>query len=219
VGFHLIPKNAGRVKYLLARFYLCAGGERIKNYSKGDRYEKRVRINHMIRIPEIRVIDDEGEQLGVMATDEARRIAEEKGLDLVEIAPNVRPPVCKIMDFGKYKYEQSKKNRESRKKQHVTHLKEIKIRPKIEEHDLNFKMRHAEKFLQNRDKVKFTVIFRGREMEHLEHGYNLLKGIVERFSDIATVEKEPVRTGRIISLIMGPRSEKKSSKGGGEGNA
>jgi len=173
----------------------------------------------MIRISEVRVIDEEGNQLGVIATDEAKRIAEEKGLDLVEIAPNVRPPVCKIMDFGKYKYEQSKKARESKKKQHVTHLKEIKIRPKIEEHDLGFKMRNAEKFLMNKDKVKFTVVFRGREMEHLEMGYELLDGIKERFADIAAIEKEPVRQGRIISMIMGPVSEKKSKKGSGEGNA
>jgi translation initiation factor IF-3 len=173
----------------------------------------------MIRIPEIRVIDEEGEQLGIMATDKARAIAEEKGLDLVEIAPTVRPPVCKIMDYGKYKYEQSKKARETRKKQHVTHLKEIKIRPKIEEHDLQFKMKNAEKFLDHRDKVKFTVVFRGREMEHLERGYEMLKKIEERFSEIAHVEKEPVRQGRMISMIMGPRSERKAKKGGGTENA
>ncbi len=173
----------------------------------------------MIRIPEVRVIDDGGEQLGVMATDEARKIAEERGLDLVEIAPNVRPPVCKIMDFGKFKYEQSKKSRDSKKKQHVTHLKEIKLRPKIEEHDFQFKMRNAEKFLENRDKVKFTVIFRGREMEHLEKGYDLLKRITETFDEVATLEKEVVRTGRIISMIMGPRSDRKAKKGGGEGDA
>jgi translation initiation factor IF-3 len=173
----------------------------------------------MIRISEVRVIDEEGTQLGVMATDEAKRIAEEKGLDLVEIAPDIRPPVCKIMDFGKFKYEQSKKARESKKKQHITHLKEIKLRPKIEEHDLQFKMKNAEKFLSNKDKVKFTVIFRGREMEHLDKGYEMLREIVEKFSEIATVEKDAVRTGRIISLIMGPRSDRKSHKGGGEGNA
>jgi translation initiation factor IF-3 len=173
----------------------------------------------MIRINEIRVIDEDGEQLGVMATDKARTIAEEKGLDLVEIAPNVRPPVCKIMDFGKFKYEQSKKARESKKKQHVTHLKEIKLRPKIEEHDLQFKMKNAEKFLEMRDKVKFTVVFRGREMEHLERGYKMLKTIEEKFSDIAHVEKEPVRQGRMISMIMGSRSDKRAKKGGGEGNA
>jgi translation initiation factor IF-3 len=173
----------------------------------------------MIRIPEIRVIDEEGEQLGVMATDKARAIADEKGLDLVEIAPNVRPPVCKIMDFGKFKYEQNKKSRDTKKKQHITHLKEIKLRPKIEEHDLQFKMKNAEKFLDQRDKVKFTVIFRGREMEHLERGYKMLKIIEEKFADMAHIEKEPSRQGRMLSMIMGPRSDRKVKKGGGEGDA
>jgi len=144
-----------------------------------------------------------------LPTEEALRIAEEKGLDLVEVSPNSRPPVCKIMDYGKYKYEQSKKARESRKKQHVTHLKEIKLRPKIEEHDLEFKLRHAEKFLNNRDKVKFTVTFRGREMEHIELGMKLLDRIVERFSDIAVIEKEAVQIGKNITMILGPRSQKK----------
>ncbi len=155
----------------------------------------------------------------MMATEDARKIAEERGLDLVEIAANVRPPVCKIMDFGKFKYEQSKKARESKKKQHVTHLKEIKLRPKIEEHDLLFKMKNAEKFLEQKDKVKFTVMFRGREMEHLENGYEILERITERFSEIAAVEKTPVRTGRIISMIMGPRSDKKTKKGGAAADA
>ena len=163
----------------------------------------------MIRIPEIRVIDDEGNQLGVMATADAMKIAEERSLDLVEIVPNVRPPVCKIMDYGKFKYEQSKKARDSKKRQHVSHLKEIKLRPKIEEHDFQFKMRHAEKFLGNKDKVKFTVMFRGREMEHIDLGEKLLDRVVEEFSEIAVMEKPPIRMGRIISMILGPRSEKK----------
>jgi len=163
----------------------------------------------MIRIPEIRVIDDEGNQLGVMATADAMKIAEERSLDLVEIAPNVRPPVCKIMDYGKYKYEQSKKARDSKKKQHVSHLKEIKLRPKIEEHDFQFKMRHAEKFLDNKDKVKFTVMFRGREMEHIDLGEKLLDRVVEEFSGVAVIEKPPIRMGRIISMILGPRPDNK----------
>jgi translation initiation factor IF-3 len=166
----------------------------------------------MIRIPEIRVISDDGTQLGVMATAEAKRLAEEKNLDLVEIAPNVRPPVCKIMDYGKYKYEQSKKARDSKKKQHVTHLKEIKLRPKIEAHDLQFKLKHAEKFLESKDKVKFTVIFRGREMEHSELGMGLLQRIIGQFSTISTVEREPVMLGKIITMILGPKSEKKGGK-------
>jgi translation initiation factor IF-3 len=166
----------------------------------------------MIRIPEIRVIGDDGAQLGVMPTAEAKKLAEEKDLDLVEIAPNVRPPVCKIMDYGKYKYEQSKKARDSKKKQHITHLKEIKLRPKIEAHDFDFKLRHAEKFLLNKDKVKFTVIFRGREMEHIELGMALLNKVTERFAEISTIEREPVRIGRIITMILGPKSDKKGGK-------
>lgn len=183
-----------------------SGGERIRER------EKRVRVNRMIRIPEIRVIDDEGNQLGVIATADAMKIAEERGLDLVEIAPNVRPPVCKIMDYGKYKYEQSKKTRDSKKKQHLTQLKEIKFRPKIEEHDFQFKKRHAEKFLEQKDKVKFTVIFRGREMEHIELGQKLLDRIVEELSEISVIERSPIRMGRIITMILGPRSEKKKGE-------
>ena len=208
------------MEQLRVLFFICfPGGEQIKGRFDRERREKRTRVNEMIRIPEIRVIDEDGEQLGVMATDEARRIAEEKDLDLVEIAPNVRPPVCKIMDFGKYKYEQSKKTRESKKKQHVTHLKEIKLRPKIEKHDFMFKMKNAEKFLEQKDKVKFTVIFRGREMEHLEKGYELLNQITERFAEVAAVERSAVRTGRIMSLIMGPRSDKSSEKKTKKGGA
>ncbi len=199
-------------------FYF-SGGEHIKDKLSAEKKEKRTRVNDMIRIPEVRVIDDNGEQLGVMATEDARKVAEEKGLDLVEIAPNVRPPVCKIMDFGKFKYEQSKKVRESKKKQHVTHLKEIKLRPKIEEHDLVFKMKNAEKFLEQKDRVKFTIVFRGREMEHVEKGYELLQQITENFSEIAAIEKSAIRTGRIISMIMGPRSDKKTKKGGGPEDA
>ena len=152
--------------------------------------------------------------MGIMETKNALQIAEEQGLDLVEVSPHASPPVCRLMDYGKYKYEQSKKARESKKKQHVTHLKEIKLRPKIEEHDLQFKMRNAQKFLEQHDKVKFTVVFRGREMEHMEKGYQILEDITERFSEIATVEKPAVRTGRIISMIMGPVSDKKVKKGG-----
>jgi translation initiation factor IF-3 len=167
-------------------------------------------VNEQIRIPEIRVIDPEGEQLGVMATQEALKIAEERGLDLVEIAPNSRPPVCKIMDFGKFKYEQSKKARESKRKQHTTHLKEIKIRPKIEEHDLQFKLRNAEKFLNERDKVKITIVFRGREMEHIDMGRKILDRIVNQFTNIAIIEKDAVQVGKMISMILGPRSERKT---------
>jgi translation initiation factor IF-3 len=186
-------------------FVLLPGGGGIKEKER----EKRVRVNDQIRLPEIRVIDAEGKQLGVLQTQEALKMAEEQGLDLVEIAPTSRPPVCKIMDFGKFKYEQSKKARESRKKQHTTHLKEIKIRPKIEEHDLEFKLRNAEKFLTDKDKVKITVIFRGREMEHMETGRKILQGIVTRFADIAIIEKDAIQVGKMLSMILGPRSDRK----------
>jgi len=192
------------VELLLAFLLFLEGGRGIKDKD----LRNRVRVNEQIRIREVRVIDSDGSQLGVLPTAEALKIAEERGLDLVEISPNSRPPVCKIMDYGKFKYEQSKKNRESKKKQHVTHLKEIKMRPKIEEHDLQFKLKHAENFLSNRDKVKFTVVFRGREMEHIHRGKELLDKIIEQFSDIAIVEKEPVQVGRSISVILGPRTQK-----------
>ena len=202
----------GQMEHLPAFFFFeSTGGASIKERKR----EQRTRVNDMIRIAEVRVIDSDGSQLGVMPTADAKKIAEERELDLVEIAPHVRPPVCKIMDFGKYKYEQSKKAHETKKKQHVTHLKEIKIRPKIEGHDLDFKLKHAENFLLNRDKVKFTVVFRGREMDHLEMGYALLKKVTARFTEIAVVEKEATRVGRMMSRILGPTSERR--KGGGEG--
>ncbi len=193
------------MKRLPARFIFEPGGGDIKERER----EKRVRVNEQIRIPEIRVIDPEGNQLGIMPTPEALRKAEELELDLVEIAPTSRPPVCKIMDYGKFKYEQSKKARESKKRQHTAHLKEIKIRPKIEEHDLDFKLRNAEQFLLNKDKVKLTIVFRGREMEHIDLGRKLLDRIVNQFSNIAVIEKDAVQVGRMISMILGPRSEKK----------
>ncbi len=147
-----------------------------------------------------------------MPTEEAKEIARSRGLDLVEISPNVKPPVCKIIDYGKFKYEQSKKARQAKKKQHVTHLKEIKLSPSIEEHDINFKLKNAEKFLKKHDKVKFTVKFKGREMKHMELGYELLDKIREEFEDIATMEKNPQRLGKTLSMILGPVSKRK--KGG-----
>src|SRR5947207_1242625 len=123
-----------------------------------------IRINERIRVPQVRVIGDDGSQVGVVTVREALTMAQSKGLDLVEVSPTARPPVCRIMDFGKFKYEQSRKARKAKKKQHVTHLKEIKMRPKIEGHDYEFKMDHARQFLNARDKVKFTIMFRGREM-------------------------------------------------------
>ncbi len=172
----------------------------------------------MIRISPVRVVDEDGNQIGVMSNDEALDMARERGLDLVEIAPKAKPPVCKIIDYGKYKYEKSKKAKRAKKKQHVTHLKEIKLSTKIEEHDVNFKMKHAEKFLNNKDKVKFTIKFRGREMQHQEIGYELLDDIKERFSEISFVEKEPQRVGNTLSmtLVGKPGQEDDESDGGND---
>ena len=165
------------------------------------------RVNDRIRISPIRLIDEEGEQLGIVATDEARSLAVERGLDLVEVAPGARPPVCRLMDFGKYKYEQARKTREAKKKQHVIHVKEVKLRPKIEAHDIEFKMRHARRFLEDGDKVKFTLMFRGREVTHPERGRWLLEQVKGELSDVAVVESEIAHEGRTMTMLMGPSRE------------
>lgn len=161
-------------------------------------------MNRMIRVPEVRVIDSEGEQLGVMATDAALARAEEEGLDLVEVSPTARPPVCRIMDFGKYKYEQSKKQKESKKKQHTIHVKEVKFRPKTEEHDYQFKKRHAEEFLQKGHKVKITMMFRGRELDHRDLGMNMLARLEQDLAEVGNVERPAKFEGRLIVMYMAP---------------
>jgi translation initiation factor IF-3 len=172
----------------------------------------------MIKIPELRVVDEEGEQIGVMSNEEALQLAQERGMDLIEISPNAKPPVCKIIDYGKYKYEQSKNAHKAKKKQHITHLKEIKLSTKIEKHDIEFKMRNAEKFFAKGDKVKFTLRFRGREMQHQEAGYEILNLIKERFADTCTIEKAPTKMGRMLSMTLVGISDKKKL-GKGEENA
>jgi len=166
----------------------------------------------MIRIPEIRVIDEEGEQLGVMATQEALRLAEDRGLDLVEVSPSARPPVCRIMDYGKFKYEKNKKLKESKKKQHVIQIKEIKLRPKTEEHDYQFKKRHAEEFLRKGNKVKFTIIFRGRELDHRELGFKILKRAEEDLAHVGEVERPARFEGRLMIMYMKPFPAKPEGK-------
>jgi translation initiation factor IF-3 len=134
--------------------------------------------------------------------------AREKGMDLVEVAPNARPPVCRIMDYGRYKYEQAKAEREAKKKQHVTQMKEIKMRPNIEEHDFEFKTRHIKRFLQERDKVKVTIMFRGREMAHTENGKEVLDDVIEEIGDLAIVEQQARLEGRNMFLILAPNTRK-----------
>jgi len=169
-------------------------------------------VNDRIRIPQVRVIGPDGEQVGILGIREALAYAQERLLDLVEVSPTARPPVCRVMDFGKYKYEQSKKQQKARKKQHVTHLKEIKLRPKIEEHDYAFKVGNGRKFLEKHDKVKFTVTFRGREMAHPEAGFRLIERVVKDLEAIGQVENPPRMEGRSIVLLMVPRSAASGAK-------
>jgi translation initiation factor IF-3 len=160
----------------------------------------------MIRIPQVRVVDEEGAQLGIMPTQEALQFAEEQGFDLVEVAPNERPPVCRIMDYGKYKYQRSKRQQLAKKKQKVILVKEIKLRPKTEEHDYQFKIQHVKRFLQEGHKAKVTVIFRGREMAHTELGRRVLDRIIDDLEEVATVEQMPKQEGRNMTLVLSPRA-------------
>jgi len=163
-------------------------------------------VNHGIRARQVRVIGDQGEQLGVITVTEGIRIAEEKGLDLVEVAADASPPVCRIMNFGKYQYGQEKKKREARKKQKTVAIKEIKIRPKIEEHDYQVKLRSAQKFLNHKDKVKVTMMFRGREISHMELGKRILDRMVNDLSDLSQVEKPAKHEGRSMILFLAPKT-------------
>jgi translation initiation factor IF-3 len=160
----------------------------------------------MIRVREVRVVGADGTQLGIMVTSNAQRLAEEEGLDLVEVAPNERPPVCRIMDYGKYKYQKSKRLQQAKKKQKIILVKEIKLRPKTEEHDYRFKTQHVRRFLQDGHKAKVTVVFRGREMAHTELGRRILDRVIGDLEDVATVEQLPKQEGRNMTMVLGPRS-------------
>ena len=166
---------------------------------------KDARINREIRAREVRVIDPEGKQLGVLPLVEALRLSTNFELDLVEVSSKSDPPVCRIMDYGKFKYQQSKKQQEARRRQTTIQVKEVKVRPKIEEHDMAFKLKHIRRFLADRDKVKVTMIFRGREMAHQDRGYAILKQMAEALVDVALVEQEPKHEGRTLFMIMAPK--------------
>ena len=160
------------------------------------------RVNESITAPEVRLIDAEGEQIGVVATNKAIEQAYEAGLDLVEVSPNAKPPVCKILDYGKYKYEQQKKAAEARKKQKTVDVKEVKIRPGIEEHDYQVKLRNARRFLEAGDKVKVTMRFRGREMAHQDIGLEVLGCMVEELADVGKVDLKPKMEGRQAIMVL-----------------
>lgn len=184
------------------------GGNGIKGKRKQQKNsrEVRARINHAIRCEEVRVIDENGEQLGVISVQTAQEKADEVGLDLVEVSASAKPPVCRIMDYGKYRYEQSKKQAEAKKKQATVEVKEIKLRPKTEKHDLDFKIRNIRKFLDNKNKVKITLRFRGREIVYAGSlGRDLLKRVAESLDDVATVIQEPKMEGRQMAMFVAPK--------------
>ena len=168
--------------------------------------KQELRINDEIVAKEIKLIDDEGAQLGVMSVADALAIAEEKGLDLVEVAPNATPIVCKIMNYGKYKYEQARKEKEAKKKQKVVEVKEIRLSPTIDTHDFEFKAKNARKFLEDGDKVKATIKFKGRELNNTSFGANVLNKFAESLEDVGIADKEPKLEGRNMMLIISPKN-------------
>lgn len=163
-------------------------------------------------MPQVLLIDDVGNKLGVVQTGQALQMARDKGLDLMEVAPNAQPPVCKICDFGKYKYEKKKKDHQARKKQVVVKIKEVQLRPQTEQHDLDYKFRNARQFLEDGDKVKVTLMFRGREVAYADQGYKMLKQMVELLKDVALIEAPPKLEGRKMIMVLGPAPKKPGQK-------
>ncbi|WP_432534849.1 translation initiation factor IF-3 [Kineococcus arenarius] len=170
------------------------------------------RINDRIRVPEVRLVGPNGEQVGIVRVEDALRLADEAGLDLVEVAPTARPPVCKLMDFGKFKYESDMKAREARKNQTNTILKEIRFRLKIDPHDYGTKKGHVERFLKAGDKVKVMIMFRGREQSRPEMGFRLLQRLAEDVADLGSVESSPRQDGRNMVMVIGPHKKKAEAK-------
>jgi translation initiation factor IF-3 len=179
------------------------------------------RINERIRVPEVRVIDDEGAQVGVMQIADALEFAQTRELDLVEVAPEARPPVCRVLDYSKYKYEQAQKQKQARKHQQQITVREIKFRPKIAQHDYDTKKHHVERFLRHKDKVKITIMFRGREVTHPERGTAILDRLADELSELGVVEQRPMQEGRNMTMMMAPSKGVLSGRvgEGGEGAA
>ncbi|MCX7775532.1 MAG: translation initiation factor IF-3 [Rectinemataceae bacterium] len=178
--------------------------------------EKDLRINEQIRVREVRLIDEKGEQRGIVPTLEALKIARELGLDLVEVAPQSVPPVCKLLNYGKFKFEQEKKIKDAKKRSKVTELKEIRMQPKIAEHDLDFKANHVREFLEDGNKVKVTIRFRGRELAHTEIGEDILKRILAKLEGCYVLERPPAMEGRFMSMVLQPKTGAVKKQTGGE---
>ncbi len=182
-----------------------AGHARLCLSFKGWTISINLRTNERIRVREVRLIDHNGAQVGIVPTFKALEAAQDVGLDLVEVSPEARPPVCKIMDYGKYKYTSEKKEKEARKNAHTIHTKEIKIRPKIDRHDLDVKVRHVKEFLEAGDKVRMLIVFRGREMAHQEFGREVMNRALEALKDVATVEQNAKMEGNSLFVLLGAK--------------
>ncbi len=169
-----------------------------------------MRINERVRVPAVRLIDHENKQVGIVKTIEALNIAREVGMDLVEVSPNSDPPVCRLMDYGKWKYDQKKKDHKAKVKQHIVSLKEVRLRPKTDTHDRDFKMKQARQFLTKGNKVQFTMMFRGREMMHLDLAEDTFKTLAEQLSDIGKIEQPAKRMGRRLMMVMAPQVHNKA---------
>lgn len=174
------------------------------------------RINERIRVPQVRLIDENGAQVGIVPTYEALSMARDRGLDLMEISPNAQPPVCKICDYGKFKYEKKKKEHEARKKQTVIKVKEVQLRPQTDDHDLDYKFKNIRQFLEDGDKAKVTVMFRGREITYSEQGFKMMRQLQEMVKDVAVVEAPPKLEGKKLIMILAPAPAGKKSGGGPE---
>ena len=175
-------------------------------YSNRKKHQRDLpKINQNVRFPEVRVIDSNGDQLGVMDTRDANRLADERELDLVLVSETAKPPVCRIMDYGKYKFEQEKKARAMKKKQHNADLKEVKMRYKIDEHDYQVRVNQAKRFLKSGDKVKATINFRGREAQHVHHGHELLNRLADDLKEMAEIQQRPKKEGRNMIMLLSPK--------------
>ena len=179
-----------------------------KRFDRRPPERDTTRTNERIRVPQVRLIDEQGQQAGVLSRDEALAYARERELDLVEVAPEARPPVCRVLDYSKYKYEQEQKQKQARKHQQNINIREIKFRPKIAQNDYETKKGHVERFLKHRDKVKITIMFRGREVTHPERGEMILNRLAEELAGLAVVEQRPTQDGRNMTMMLGPTAAK-----------
>jgi translation initiation factor IF-3 len=211
-GGVIAPNTSGSTPRPSGTFQPRAPGSRPypsrdRHFNKDDKDD--VRLNERIRVPQVRLIDENGEQVGVVPTSQALQMARDKGLDLMEVAANASPPVCKICDYGKFKYEKKKKEAQARKNQVIVKVKEVQLRPNTDEHDLDYKIKNAQEFIEEGDKVKFTILFRGREIAHTEPGFKLCKQVIERIGEAAIVELHPKLEGKKLMMILSPNPSHK----------